>query len=269
MIAGFNSLPDRTITFLDSFGTALNSVHYINRISGDLENPRSTGWSASISRQLLQTFIIEVGYEHRQTSHDFVVSPVALGSAGTMDLSNTGSQSYREFKVVGKYTFRGQVVNASYVRSRAYGNLNDFFQFFGNTPKPVIQPHAEGRLSFDAPNRFLAWGEFQMPWKISFLPVLDVHTGFPYSVQDEYRQYLGERNSLRYPRFSSFDVQVLRPFSIHVAGHHLKARAGLSVFNLFGHFNPRDVQTIQASPRFGEFFNDAWREFRGKLVFEF
>ena len=269
MLAGFTSLPERTVSYVHSAGPIFSSVHYLNRIAGDLENPRSTAWSVSLSRQVLQPLTVEVGYENRQTSHDFVVSPLVGGSSGFMELSNTGGQSYREFKIVGRYTTHGQAVNASYVRSRAYGNLNDFFQFFGNTPKSVIQPQAEGRLSFDAPNRFLAWGEFQMPWKVSFLPVFDVHTGFPYSVQDEYREYIGQRNSHRYPRFSSFDVQILRPFSMHVAGHHLKARAGLSVFNLFGHFNPRDVQTIQSSPRFGEFFNDAWREFRGKLVFEF
>ena len=269
MIAGFNSLPDRSVSYIDSDGAVSDAIHYENRIAGGLQNPRSTAWSVSLSRHVVQPLILEVGYEHRQTSHDFVVSPLTQGSLGYIELNNTGAQSYQEFKVVGKYTFRGQVLNASYVRSRAYGNLNDFFQFFGNTPKSVIQPQAEGRLSFDAPDRFLAWGDFHLPWKVNLLPVFDIHSGFPYSVQNEYREYIGQRNSQRYPRFSSLDAQVLRPFSIHAAGHHLRARAGFSVFNLLGHFNPRDVQTIQASPRFGEFFNDAWREYRGKLVFEF
>jgi hypothetical protein len=46
-------------------------------------------------------------------------------------------------------------------------------------------------------------------------------------------------------------------------------RAGFSVFNAFNHFNPRDVQNVQESSLFGDFFNDAWREYRGKLVFQF
>jgi hypothetical protein len=29
------------------------------------------------------------------------------------------------------------------------------------------------------------------------------------------------------------------------------------------------VQNIQESARFGQFFNDAWREYRGKFVLEF
>ena len=269
VIPAFTSLPDRTVSYLDMSGAVFESIHYVNRFSDGLANPRSTSWSASISRRVAEPLIVEVGYEHRTTSHDFVVSPVSQGGTSALELSNCGTQSYREFKVVGKYTFHNQVVNASYVRSRAYGNLNDFFQFFGNVTKPVVQPQANGRLAYDAPNRFLAWGEFHGPWKLTVMPVFDVHTGFPYSVQDEYREYVGQRNSLRYPRFSSLDTQVLRPFSIHVGDRNLRARAGIAIFNLLGHFNPRDVQTIQTSSNFGRFYNDAWREFRGKLVFEF
>ena len=98
----------------------------------------------------------------------------------------------------------------------------------------------------------------------------DLHTGFPYSVQNEYREYIGRRNSRRFPEFSSFDLQVSRPVSIPLRGdRRLKARAGLAVFNLFNHFNPRDVQSIEESARFGGFYNNAWREFRGKFVVEF
>jgi hypothetical protein len=160
-------------------------------------------------------------------------------------------------------------VNASYVHSRAYGDLNDYFQFFGNVPKAVIQPDAKGRLPFDAPNRFLFWGEFAGPWRLTFLPVYDVHTGFPYSVENEFREYVGPRNSRRFPQFSSADIQILRPMSIPFGERRIKARVGLAIFNVFNHFNPRDVQDIQESPRFGGFFNNAWREYRGKFVLEF
>jgi hypothetical protein len=61
----------------------------------------------------------------------------------------------------------------------------------------------------------------------------------------------------------------LRPVTIPFHGHHIHARAGFSIFNLFDHFNPRDVQNIAESARFGQFFNDSWREYRGKFVFEF
>jgi hypothetical protein len=51
--------------------------------------------------------------------------------------------------------------------------------------------------------------------------------------------------------------------------HQLKMRAGGAIFNVFDHNNPRDVQTIVNSSQFGNYYNDAWRTFRGKLIFQF
>jgi len=264
MIASFPALPNRTVSLLDATGQVASSTFYQNEIVGGLHNPRSTSWNVALSREVLHNLTVEAGYDWRRTPDDFSVSPVCAASC-ILALANRGEQSYREFQIRGRYQFREHTLNASYVRSKAYGDLNDFFQFYGNSPKAVVQPDGRGRLPYDAPNRVLAWGEFQLPWKFKILPVADVHTGFPYSVQDIYREYVGPRNTMRYPRFSSVDLQVLRPLKIK----RVRARAGFSVFNLFDHFDPRDVQTIQESPRFGQFFNDAWREYRGKLVFEF
>jgi hypothetical protein len=197
------------------------------------------------------------------------VSPVTVSKAAVISLSNGGSDSYREFQVTGRYQIPHAIVNASYVRSRAYGDLNDPFLFIGNNPQVVIQPDAQARLLFDAPNRFLIWPTIAGPWKLNILPVYDLHTGFPYSVENEYRQYIGPRDSRRYPSFSSCDLQVTRPVTMHVGGRHIKLVAGGSVFNMFNHDNPRDVQNDVASPTFGHFYNPAWREYRGKLVFQF
>jgi hypothetical protein len=56
---------------------------------------------------------------------------------------------------------------------------------------------------------------------------------------------------------------------LHIRDRQLPLRAGFTVFNVFNHFNPRDVQNVQESSLFGGFYNDAWREYRGKLVFQF
>lgn len=265
MIAAFPWLPNRAVTYIDVSGLWGQPTTYVNRIAGALQNPRSTAWSLGISREVVSGLVIKVGYENRVTARDLIVSP----SSDTMDVKNAGGQSYREFQVVGKYQFHRQTLNASYVRSRAYGNLNDFFQYFGNVTKAVVPADGKGRLSYDAPNRVLLWGEVNVPWKLTFTPVYDIHTGFPYSVQNEYREYIGPRNTLRYPRFQSFDLQVLRPFTVSMKGKRLRTKAGMAVFNVFNHDNPREVQNIAESPNYGRFYNDAWREFRGKLVFEF
>jgi hypothetical protein len=159
-------------------------------------------------------------------------------------------------------------LNASYVRSKAFGNLNDFNQFFGNYANPVINPDERGRLAWDAPNRFLAWGQFEAPFKFTVLQVIDLHTGFPYSVIDQARKFVGPRNSERFPRFASIDIQVTRPIRLPFT-EKVKARVGFSVFNLLNRFNPRDVQSDIDSGRFGAVFNGVGRILRGKFVLEF
>ncbi|HVO62762.1 MAG TPA: hypothetical protein VMT53_17635 [Terriglobales bacterium] len=269
MLPTFPSFPSRTTSYLDPLGQVESSTFYSNRIEGRLHNPRSIAWNAAVSRQVRHDLVVQVAYEWRKTTDDFDVAPLNCVGSCSLVLSNSAQQSYRELQISGRYQFKSNFLNASYVHSRAYGDLNDFFQFFGNSAKPVIQPDGRGRLNFDAPNRGLFWGEFKAPWKLTFLPVYDVHTGFPYSVQDVFREYIGQRNSKRYPRFQALDLQILRAVSIPVRDRHLHTRIGLAIFNLTDHFNPRDVQTISESPRFAHFFNDAWREYRGKFVIEF
>jgi outer membrane receptor for ferrienterochelin and colicin len=269
MVPVFSDLPNRTVTVLPQNGRVASSVFYQNKIDGELQNPRSTSWNLELDRQILAGLLLRVAYEQRNTTRDFVVSQISSGATGILELSNHGSDSYREFQVAARYQLARHVLNASYVRSRAFGDLNDFNQFFGNLAQPVVQPDARGRLSFDAPNRFLLWGTLAGPWNMTLVPVYDLHTGFPYSVENEFREYVGPRNASRFPRFSSFDLQATRPVTLHVGQKHLHARIGGSVFNLFNHFDPRDVQNNFASARFRGFFNSSWREYRGKFVLEF
>jgi outer membrane receptor protein involved in Fe transport len=269
LLPAFPNFPNRTVTLMDAGGQVLSSTAYANRIVGSLENPRSTAWNVEVDRQVTTQFAVRVAYENRNTARDLVVSPISGSGSGTIALSNVGSDSYREFQIAGKYQLPRMTVNGSYVHSRAYGDLNDPFLFFGNYPQAVIQPDQKGRLLFDAPNRELFWADVQGPWKFTIAPVYDIHTGFPYSVENEYREYVGPRSSKRFPRFSSADVQITRPFTMHIRDKEMKVRVGGSALNVFNHDNPRDVQNDLDSSTFGSFYNDAWREYRGKLVFEF
>jgi hypothetical protein len=265
----FPFLPDRTIVTFDAAGNELSSTPYANVITGRLRNPRSQTWNAEVDREVTQSLLVRVAYQQRNTVYDNVPSPFFAANGGVLSLASRGRDFYREFQVTGRYQIRRNTINASYVRSKAAGNLNDFNQFFGNDPQAVIQPDARGPLSFDAPNRFLAWGELAAPLKLTVLPVFDLHTGFPYSVENQYREFVGPRNEDRYRRFSSFDMQVLKEVRLPFRGKEHKAKIGFGVFNLFSHFNPRDVQNDVDSYRFGQFFNSAPRTFRGKFVLGF
>ena len=266
-IPAFPYLPSRTVTTLDPLGEVLRSTEYANVITNGLRNPRSEVWNLEVDRQVTSDLLVRLGYQQRNTVREFFLDPIAYGPSGNLSLSDRGSDFYREFQITGRYRIHRSTLNASYVRSRAFGVLNDFNQFFGNDPQAVIQPNQRGRLNFDAPNRILAWGEIAAPWKLTLAPVVDVHTGFPYSTLNQYREFVGPRNELRFPRFVSTDLQVLREIRLPIKEKH--ARIGFGVFNVFNRANYRDVQNDVDSHRFGEFFNGIGRTFHGKFVLEF
>jgi hypothetical protein len=264
----FPLLPDRTLVTFDATGEVASSVPYSNVITGGLKNPRSETWNIELDRQVMEKLLVRVAYQQRNTVYDLVLNPEPTASGNLLSLANSGRDFYREFQIAGRYQIGRQTLNASYVRSKATGDLNDFNQFFGNNPQAVIRANARGPLSFDAPDRFLAWGEFSAPWKVTLMPVLDIHTGFPYSLVNEAREFVGARNDHRFRDFNSFDLQAYRQFRLPFTRER-KVKVGLGVFNLFNHANPRDVQNDLDSPRFGEFFNSPNRTFRGKFAFGF
>ena len=265
----FPNFPDRTILTFDPAGNVTSSVPYSNVISGGLKNPRSETWNVEVDRQVLENLLLRVAYQQRNTVDDLVLNPETIGGNSFLSLASSGRDFYREFQLTGQYKIHRQTLNASYVRSKATGDLNDFNQFFGNNPQAVIQPNSRGPQDFDAPNRFLIWGELNAPWKLMLTPVLDIHTGFPYSVVNERRDFVGPRNDERFPRFDSFDLQVLRSFGLPFHGKEHTVKLGFGVFNLFNHANPRDVQNDLDSYRSGQFFNSAVRTLKGKLIFGF
>jgi TonB dependent receptor len=262
-IPTFDRLPDRTVSILDSGGNQPSATTYLNQLTGSLRNPRSTSWSVALERQVLESFALHMGFEQRNTSRVFVVSPISYGKSGIVSVSNPGRDLYREFQVSGRYKLPRLTVNGSYVHSRAYGNLNDPSLFFGNYSQAVIQPDARARLSIDAPNRYLLWGDLEVPWKLTLLPVYDLHTGFPYSVENEFREYISPRQSRRFPRFSSLDLQLSRPVLLHMGERklHMRAGFGITVFarSIVRKLLGRIDQFIYAG-RSHEFFNAALQE---------
>jgi len=269
--ATFLQFPERTVTRFSPGGAVVQDYVYQSRLGGALHNPRSIAWSAQLDRELLRNLYLRLGYQQRNTTRDFVLEPLHTSSGDFLQLDNSGRNRYRELELTTHYRWgENSQLTASYVRSSTFGDLNDINQFYGNVPGALIRPNERSLLPFDAPNRLLFWGEFRLPAKLDLSPVLDIHTGFPYSIVNEERDFVGARNRAgRFPRFTSLDVQLTREFRIPFFGRRYKVRAGIKVFNLLNRFNPRDLQNNLVSPRFGQFFNSVERTFRGKFIVEY
>ena len=236
-----------------------------NTAPEDLENPYSFAWNLQLDHQAGERLLLRVGYEERSTRRDFVLEP----TANALLLLNNGRSRYREFQALARFRFQeGRNIFLSYVRSQARGNLNDFNTYFGNFKHAVIRPDEYGKQPFDAPNRLLFWGDFALPHEFVLTPVVDWHTGFPFSAVNEQQDFVGPRNEGgRFPSLMTLDLLVMKGLKIRFRGKEYKGRAGFTIFNITNHWNPRDVQNNIASGQFGTFYNSPDRSVR--LKFEF
>jgi hypothetical protein len=216
----FPQLQERVLTHFAADGIQLVGLPERQRFeltNGRLRTPRSVNWNIELDREWIDNLFVRVGYQQRQARREFVLNPIeSEGEQSILGLDNSGRSRYREFQVTTKYRFRERdEFVASYVHSTAEGDLNDFNSYFGNFENPVIKANERSRLPWDSPNRFIFWGEFHTRYRLTVAPVLDIRTGFPYSIIDEDRNFIGARNRVgRYPTFTSLDMQVTRTFSL-------------------------------------------------------
>jgi hypothetical protein len=271
-IATFPQLQDRLITNFGLDGRQVSQRQHLALEDGRFQTPRSVNWNIEFDREWLKNLLVRVGYQQRQATREYVLNPMQSATLGdSLLLSNSGKSRYREFQVTTRYRFRGtNELNASYVRSRAIGDLNDFNSYYANFENPIIRRNERSFLPYDAPNHFVFWGNFGVKYGITVAPVLDIRNGFPLSVIDEDRNFVGARNRAgRYPNFASLDLQVLK--SVSAPGRfseHYRFRVGVKAFNLTNHFNPRDFQGNVASDEFGAFYNGVGRKLGMKFVIE-
>lgn len=271
-VATFSQLQERVLTHFAADGLQVVGSPEQQRfglIDGRLRTPRSVNWNIELNREWIRNLFVRVGYQQRQARREFVLNPTeSEAEENILGVDNSGRSRYREFQVTTRYTFRERdEFTASYVRSSATGDLNDFNSYFGNFENPVIKANERSRLPWDSPNRFIFWGEFHVKYRITLAPVLDIRTGFPYSVIDEDRNFIGVRNRAgRYPTFTSLDLQVTKSISLPGRWSKYLADVGLKVFNLTNHFNPRDFQNNVASDGFGGFSNSVGRKFGMRLT---
>jgi len=272
--ADFVHNPQRTVSFFDGTGKLIGTpASYYNAYvgngagplasrvrSGPDTSPRSFVSNVEVDRQLWANAVVRVSYIYSQTRDMFIENPVpgVFGTAGLLGLFHTGQANYHEFEATLHFRpVQHADLNVSYIWSRARGDLNTVSSVFLPFEQPVIRPNVSGILPSDVPNRVVSWGVFHLPWSLTVSPVIDVHTGYPYSNVDVLQDYAGLPNGSRFPTFFSADAQVYRDFHLHLPfmehGSRHKVRVGLYSINLTNHGNFREVYSNVTSPFFGRF----------------
>jgi hypothetical protein len=277
LAADFAGNPTRLLSEYDLHGqTAGNAVAfenaYIANGNGSIASrirhspntsARSFVSSAEVDRALWSGAVLKLGYLHSSTTDLFVADPVTGADipgttkpAAVLGLFSTGRENYSQAEAtLGFHPIKQSDLNISYIWSRSRGDLNTLGDLFIPFEQPVIRPNVYGVRPSDVPNRVVVWGTFRLPYALILGPVVDVHTGFPYSKVDERQNYVGIPNSQHFPTFFSLDFQVYRDFRIPLVRNSgsRKIRLGLYMINLTNHGNFSQVYNNVTSPQFGQF----------------
>ena len=256
--AQFPSRLDRS--FVASTG-AMRWEHTYRFVGRTLQLPRSDGVTLEIERLIRPGLEAQASVRVRKSTD----LPTAMVGAegGDAVLASAGDSVYREFQVSVRQTWRADAqLFVSYVYATSRVESNDFGSMFTNLDTPLLEPNDGASPAIaDVPNRLRAWSTFGLPYRIVISPAVEWRNGFPYSIQDMYRRYVGGFNTERLPVYFAVDLTAFKTVDVFSR----KMDLGLQVFNLTNHFNPRDVISVIGSPRFREMTNNPGVTFGGYM----
>jgi hypothetical protein len=273
LLAGdFVNNPTRTISTYDSQGLLVgpamtyenvyvrvdeNGEHVSTKAHHLSSTPYNLTWNLEMDRELGPRVLTRVSYLSSRTYDEFIIDPQNLpGANPVLLLTNTGGSHYHEFETTVRFHASERTdFNISYIYSLTRGDMNTLGQIYVPFEKPVIRPNVYATLPANVPNRVVTWGRFKVPWGVTATPLLDVHSGFPYSNVDVLQNYVGVANSQRFPTFFSLDLKLSKDFNLPLTSwlKNHKFRGALQIYNITNHSNPLDVYSNITSPFFGHF----------------
>jgi len=240
-------------------------VRFTHVTQPDLRTARSSTWDLSYDHRLSAKWTLHASLLDRRGSHELIVDPRQRNGVAELLLESEGRSRYRDAEVGVHYTQSTAAdVNVSYAHANVQSDLNPFAAFFDTMMSPVIGPNSYGPASTDVPHRVLARARWMPTPRWLFVSITDWRTGLPYSVVDEALDFVGPRNSRRFP------IRYRQDLGIEHRFHILKWEPwiGIRAYNAFNSFLPSDVQANIGSRAFGSFYNSEYRQFRLQLRFE-
>jgi hypothetical protein len=251
-VGAFEQFENRVVTRFAPDGTALGpSIAFVNVREEDIHTPDAVTGNIEWNQRFTRRFLLKVNYLQRKGSHEYVLDPNP--ERGELRLQSSGTSKYRELELTGRYLGgERRDLTVSYVWSRGTADLNNYDQFYGNLPNPIVRENEHNLIPTDVPHRLLVRGNIGLPGQWDFAPVFELRSGFPWSAVDEFQDFVGPRNRAgRLPKVQTLDFSISRPWRVW----KYRFRAGLRVYNVLGDFAERDVQSNITSLRYGAFSN--------------
>lgn len=153
-----------------------------------------------VDRQISRSITGNITYVYSQGIHQFFTNnlsaiaefPLADALNGTYpatapappSTNNLQYQSegfYRENQIMA--TVRATYRKFSFFTNYTYSNAHGDTSGVSSVPSVASYPGLDyGRTSFDVPNRFLLFGNFSLPWRVSLSPMLVANSGSPFNI---------------------------------------------------------------------------------------
>lgn len=277
-VYAFQDYPHQVVTSFDPLGNIIDgpttffnvimtSSHFMPGVHrrhrpGNFA-PYSIGSSLEVERRFSSILKVSARYSLRNSHALITVTPGFLRDGrNALIASDVGNSQYRELSFtahIGKEN--GRKIFFSYARSSAMGDLNESDTYVGNLPFPVLHRNFYTHLPNDAPNRFLVWGETNLPWKMRIVPLVEFRTGLPYAITDASQNFVGipDSDATRFPNYFSLDARLAKDFPITPK---YTARISVRGLDLTNHFNALAVRSNTDDPLFGNFFGNYGRRFK-------
>jgi hypothetical protein len=231
-----------------------------------LRTSQSRTWDVAFDQRFNPRWALHMGVIDRRGSHELIVDPVMTGpTTAALLMQSTGRSLYREAEIGFHFTAGARAdLNATYARSQARADLNAFTSFFDSVLVPVIGRNQYGPARADAPNRLLARGRWMPTALWLVVGILDWRDGLPFSPVNEMVDFVGARNSERFPTYFRLDVGLEHRFKLFGREPWIGIRAD----NVLNSWLPVDVQANVTSPAYRTFYNSEFRQFRLQVRFE-
>jgi hypothetical protein len=257
-IESFTTFPLRAVTRFAADGrTPALSYTLTNLVDDELHTPEAYVANLEWDQRFGRRFLVKIAGLSRRGAHEYIVQPDV--DAGALRLGSIGTSRYRELETTVRYLGGDRRdLTLSYVHAHGTADLNNYDQYYGNIPSPIVRANEHNLTATDVPHRFLLRGTIGLPGKWDFAPVLELRSGFPWSAVNEYQDFVGPRNrSGRLPVVRTLDFTLARPLRFR----RYRFRAGIKMYNIFGAAAERDMQANITSPSYGQAFNPVERSF--------
>jgi hypothetical protein len=278
-VYSYSSYPNETVTmygpggqissgpffYLNGLGTVSSKSRFVFTESepGNF-TPRATTGSIRIEQPVTERLMLRIGYMQTESTGLVILNSTApdpVTNTGIRLLSGGGQSRYAQFESTARVRLdENRQLFFSYVRSHARGDLNDFADYLGSFPMPIVHVNQIADLPGDLPNRFLLWGAVKLPAGFRIAPLFEYRTGFPYSALNDLQHYVGVPNSYRFPNFLSLDARFSKDIKV---SPKYTVRLSVSTYNLTDHFNPEAVHWNVDDPAYGLFFGQRGRRYTG------